>query len=164
MLGCEWNSEWEGRHFWWLKKGQGELDFDLRFPYCEWFYGDVKSDDVKKDVQGNLKESIDFLVKEKNGRLWYVAIAFTPEKDADHGYETTRWWNKQLGKVDRPLSYCTKMKYAINIKRMDIYEISADTIPYLKEYFPSPCAGKPRRPKYKIPNKMKEFLRIYERT
>jgi len=149
---------------WWSKKEQGELDFDLKFPYREWFYGDVKSDDVRKDVQGNLKESIDFLVKEKNGRLWYVAIAFTPEKDADHGYETTKWWNRQLDKFDKPLSYCKRMKYAIDIKRMDIYEISVDTIPYLKEYRPSPCGKIQRKPKYKIPSKMKEFLRIYERV
>ena len=71
---------------WWSKKGKGELDFDLRFPYCEWFFGDVKSDGKGKDVQGNLKDNVDFLVLEKGGRLWYVAIEFTPEKDSDHGY------------------------------------------------------------------------------
>lgn len=65
---------------WWSKKTQGELDFDLRFPYREWFYGGVKSDDTSKDVQGNLKESIDFLIKEKGGRLWYIAIEFTLKK------------------------------------------------------------------------------------
>lgn len=149
------------RVVWWSKKEQGELDFDLRFPYREWFYGDVKSDDVSKDVQGNLKESIDFLVKEKGGRLWYIAIEFTPEKDSDHGYETTKWWNTQLGKLDRLMSYSTRMKYSIEINRMEIFEITIDTLRYLKEYAVSPCAGKPRKLKYKIPNKMKEFLRIY---
>ena len=147
---------------WWAKKGRGELDFDLRFPSSEWFYGDVKSDAEKKPIQGNLKESVDLLVQEKHGRLWYVAIEFTPHRDADHDYVTTRWWNKQLGKVDKPLSYCSRMKYAIDVNRMDVYEINADTIPYLSVFYPSPCDGKPRRPKYKIPHKMKEFLRIYE--
>ena len=148
---------------WWSKKGKGELDFDLKFPYEEWFFGDVKSDGRGKDVQGNLKESIDFLVLEKGGRLWYVAIEFTPEKDSEHGYVTTKWWNRQLGKFDRLMSYCTRMKYAIDVNRMDVYEITRSTIPYLSVYQPSPCGGKDRKPKYKIPPRMKEFLRIYER-
>lgn len=38
----------------------------------------------------------------------------------------------------------------------------SDTIPYLSVYTPSPCKGKQRKPKYMIPHKMKEFLRIYE--
>ncbi len=149
---------------WWSKKDDGSLDFDLRFTYQEWFYGDVKSDACGKEVQGNLKSSIDFLVKEKCGRLWYVALEFTPESDADHGYVTTRWWNNALGKTDRSMSYCTRMKYSIDVNRMDVYEITKDTIPFLKEYRPSPCDGRARALKYKIPNKMKEFLRIYERT
>lgn len=52
---------------WWSKKGEDQLDFDLRFPYEDWFYGDMKSDAQKKDVQGNLKENIDFLVLEMVG-------------------------------------------------------------------------------------------------
>lgn len=149
---------------WWSKKGNGQLDFDLRFQYEEWFYGDMKSDANKKDVQGNLKQNIDFLVLEKGGRLWYIALDFTPEKDSDHDYVTTKWWNNKLGKFDKLMSYGSRMKYAIQIHKMDIYEITKNTIPYLGIYQPSPCDGKERRPKYKIPNKMKEFLRIYERT
>lgn len=147
---------------WWAKKGQGELDFDLCFSEDEWFYGDLKSDAAKKSVQGNLKDSVDLLVKEHRGRLWYVAIEFTPYRDVDHGYVTTKWWNQKLGKTDRPLSYGTRMKFAIDINRMDVYEINETTIPYLSVFYPSPCAGRQRRPKYKIPHKMKEFLRIYE--
>ena len=149
---------------WWAKKGANELDFDLRFPYCDWFYGDVKSDALNGSVQGNRKDSVDFLVREKGGRLWYVALGFTSEKDSEHDYVTTRWWNKQLGKVDRPMSYCSRMKYAIDVNRMDVYEINSDTIPYLKVIRPSDCNNRPRGLKYEIPHKMKEFLRIYERV
>ena len=149
---------------WWSKKGNGQLDFDLRFQYEEWFYGDMKSDAEKKDVQGNLKENIDFLVLEKGGRLWYIALDFTPEKDSDHDYVTTKWWNQKLGKVDNLMSYKNRMKYAIKIHRMDVYEITKNTIPHLEIYQPSPCDGKKRKPKYKIPHKVKEFLRIYTRT
>lgn len=149
---------------WWSKKQEGELDFDLRFPICEWFFGDVKSDAKGKAVQGNLKSSVDFLVRAKSGRLWYVAIEFTPDMDENHGYVTTRWWNERLGKTDRPLSYHKRMKYSIEVNRFDVYEITADTIRYLKVFTPSPCKGKPRQPKYKIPHKMKEFLRIYEQV
>ena len=101
---------------------------------------------------------------EKGGRLWYIALDFTPEKDSDHGYETTIWWNRKLGKVDRIMSYGKRMKYAIKINKLDIYEITRNTIPFLCIYQPSPCNGKERKPKYKIPNKMKEFLRIFEGT
>ena len=148
---------------WWSKKGNGQLDFDLRFPYEEWFYGDMKSDARERDVQGNLKDNIDFLVLEKGGRLWYIALDFTSEMDSEHNYVTTLWWNRKLEKFDRLMSYSKRMKYAIRINKMDIYEITRSTIPYLQEYQPSPCDGKERRPKYKIPHKMKEFLRIYER-
>lgn len=147
---------------WWSKKEEGQLDFDLRFPYEDWFYGDMKSDAEKKDVQGNVKENIDFLVQEKGGRLWYITLDFTPERDSDHGYMTTKWWNQKLGKHDNLMSYSKRMKYAIKIHKMDIYEITTSTIPYLKVYYPSPCGGKQRKPKYKIPHKVKEFLRIYE--
>jgi len=149
---------------WWSKKGKGDLDFDLRFPHCEWFYGDLKSDVEEKDVQGNLKENIDLLVTSKGGRLWYIAIEFSSDRDSDHEFETTRWWNKQLGKVDKPLSYCSRMKFAIVVNKMEVFEIRQETLQYLKVYQPSPVKGKPRKPKYKIPNKMKEYLRIYERV
>lgn len=149
---------------WWSKKGQGKLDFDLRFPYRKWFYGDVKSDAKDKDVQGNVKDNVDILVQQNNGRLWYIAIDFTPDRDANHGYTTTLWWNKRLGKTDKPMSYCKRMKYAITINRMDVYEITTNTIRFLDIYTPSPCAGKDRRPKYKIPSGMKEYLRIYQRA
>ena len=145
---------------WWSNKKKDALDFDLKFPQEEWFYGDVKSDGEKNNVQGNKKENIDFLVKEHGGRLWYIAFEFTPEKDSDYNYATTKWWNAKLGKQDL-LSYNKRMKYAITINRLDVYEITKASYPYLKEYFPSPVKGKPREPKYLIPNKMKEFLRIY---
>ena len=111
-----------GNIVWWSKKGNGQLDFDLRLTYEEWFYGDMKSDAEKNDVQGNLKENIDLLVLENGGRLWYIALNFTPERDSDHGYETTKWWNQKLGKVNNLMSYCKRMKYAIRIHKMDIYE------------------------------------------
>lgn len=147
---------------WWAKKGAGELDFDLRFPCAEWFFGDVKSHNAIYDILGNKKSNIDFLVRGKSGRLWYVAIEFTPEKDSLHNFETTKWWNTQLGKFDRLMSYSTKMKYSITINKMEVFEINSDTIQYLKVFYVSPCKGKPRQPKYKIPKRMKEFLRIYE--
>ncbi len=149
---------------WWSRKNRADLDFDLRFPYRKWFYGDVKSDSENGALQGNVKDNIDFLVQEKGGTLWYVALAFIPERDADHAYETTIWWNKQQNlqrKKKHDLMTCSKsMKFAINVTKMVIYQITRDTIPYLKIVFPSPVKGKPRRPKYNIPHKMKEFLRI----
>lgn len=146
---------------WWSSKNKDNLDFELRFPIEDWFYGDVKSDDEKKEIQGNKKSNIDFLIKEHDGRLWYMTFEFTPEKDSDHNFETTKWWNEKLGKTDL-MSYSSRMKYAINIMRFSVFEITKASFPYLKEYAVSPVNGKPRELKYKIPNKMKDFLRIYE--
>lgn len=146
---------------WWSSKKKGDLDFDLKFLIEDNFYGDVKSDDARKSVQGNKKSNIDILVKEKNGRLWYVVFEFLPEKDSEHNNETTIWWNKKLGK-ENLLSYATRMKYSITLQNLNVYEINQFAFKYLKEFYVSPCDGKPREAKYKIPNKMKEFLRIYQ--
>lgn len=154
---------------WWSSKKQGDLDFDLKFSTEENFYGDVKSDNVKKSVQGNKKSNIDILVKDKNGRLWYVVFEFTPEKDSEHNNETTIWWNTALNADKsvrkRPkdlLTYKERMKYSIHLNNLSVYEINQFAFKYLKVFYVSPCDGKPREPKYQIPNKMKEYLRIYQ--
>lgn len=54
------------------------------------------------------------------------------------------------------------MKYSISIERLCVYEITMASYPYLQEYAVSAVKGKPRELKYRIPNKMKEFLQIYE--
>lgn len=146
---------------WWSSKKKNDLDFDLKFLTEKYFYGDVKSDDAKKSVQGNKKSNIDILVKEKKGRLWYVVFEFTPEKDSMHENETTIWWNKKLEK-ENLLSYATRMKYSITFEGMNVYEINQFAFKYLKEFAVSPCNGKPRELKYRIPNAMKEYLRIYQ--
>ena len=148
---------------WWSSKKNGDLDFDLKFCTEENFYGDVKSDDAKKSVQGNKKSNIDILVKEKGGRLWYIVFEFSPEKDSKHGNKTTVWWNKKLGK-EKLHSYASRMKYSITFESMNVYEINQFAFKYLKEFEVSPCNGRPREKKYRIPNKMKEYLRIYQCT
>lgn len=154
---------------WWSSKKKDDLDFDLKFTTEENFYGDVKSDDAKKSVQGNKKSNIDILVKDKNGRLWYVVFEFTPEKDSEHENETTIWWNtalnadKSVRKKPKDLfTYKERMKYAIHLNNLSVYEINQFAFKYLKVFYVSPCDGKPREPKYQIPNKMKEYLRIYQ--
>lgn len=146
---------------WWSSKKKNDLDFDLKFHTEDNFYGDIKSDDARKSVQGNKKSNIDMLVKEKNGRLWYVVFEFLPEKDSEHNNETTIWWNKKLGK-EKLLSYASRMKYSITLQNLNVYEINQFAFKYLNDYSVSPCDEKPREAKYKIPNKMKEFLRIYQ--
>lgn len=146
---------------WWSSKKKDELDFDLKFLTEENFYGDVKSDNAAKSVQGNKKSNIDILVKDKKGRLWYVVFEFLPEKDSEHNNETTIWWNKKLGK-DKLLSYASRMKHSITFDNMSVYEINQFAFKYLKEFEVSPCNGKPREKKYRIPNNMKEYLRIYQ--
>ena len=93
--------------------------------------------------------------------MWYVVFEFVPEKDSEHEHQTTMWWNKKLGKSN-VLSYATRMKYAISLRHLSVYEINQFAFKYLKEFAVSPCAGKPRELKYRIPHAMKEYLRIYQ--
>lgn len=156
----------DGAIEWWSKKEDNALDFDLKFHTDENFYGDVKSDNIKNAVQGNKKSNIDILVKEKNGRLWYVVFEFTPERDVNHEKQVTQWWathkDNKTKPGHNPMTVAPRMKYSITFEQMNIYEINQFAFKYLKEFEVSPCDGKPREPKYQIPNKMKEFLRIYQ--
>ncbi len=146
---------------WWSSKRKESLDFDLKFLTEENFYGDIKADDAQKNIQGNKKSNIDFLIKEQKGRLWYIVFEFTPDKDSNHQFVTTKWWNTKLQKRNL-LSYSTRMKFSIVFENMNVYEINSNTLKYLKEYSVSPCQGKSREVKYKIPNKIKKFLKIYQ--
>ena len=151
---------------WWSKKKKGELDFDLKIHTTPNFYGDIKSDNAKKNVQGNKKENVDFLVKKQNGRLWYIVFEYSPQRDVNHGKKTTIWWSchKDNNKEEEKnsLSVAIRMKYSITFENMSVYEINQNSFKYLKEYNVSSCNGKERKVKYQIPNKMKDFLRIYQ--
>lgn len=150
---------------WWSKKTDDVLDFDLKFHTEENFYGDVKSDNVKGVLQGNKRSNIDILVKERNGRLWYVVFEFIPERDIKHGKQVTLWWaahkdNKTKPGHD-PMKVLPRMKYSITIESMSVYEISQFTFKYIEKSKASPVNGTERN-KYQIPHKMKEYLRIYQ--
>lgn len=150
---------------WWSKKTDDALDFDLRFHTKENFYGDVKSDNIKNAVQGNKRNNIDILIKERNGRLWYIVFEFIPERDINHHKQVTLWWlahkdNKPKQGHD-PMKILPRMKYSITIQNMCIYEINQFTFKYIGETEATPINGT-KREKYQIPNKMKEFLRIYQ--
>ncbi|MBD5404365.1 MAG: hypothetical protein HDR55_05185 [Treponema sp.] len=54
------------------------------------------------------------------------------------------------------------MKHSITFENMSVYEINQFAFKYLKEFEVSPCNGKSREKKYRIPNNMKEYLRIYQ--
>lgn len=151
---------------WWSSKKKTDLDFDLKFHTEENFYGDVKSDNEKNAVQGNKQENIDILIQERNGRLWYIVFEYTPEKDIDHDKQVTIWWAQHKDNITKPghdpMKVARRMKYSITLNHMCVYEINQISSKYLTDYNVSPVKTKDRKPKYEIPNKMKEFLRIYQ--
>ncbi len=150
---------------WWSSKKKTDLDFDLKFHTEENFYGDVKSDNIKNDIQGNQRKNIDILINERNGRLWYVVFEFTPERDINHEKQVTIWWAQHKDNKTKeghdPMKVAPRMKYSITIEQMNVYEINKIYFDYLDKTDASPIKGKSRL-KYGIPNKMKEFLQIYQ--
>jgi DNA (cytosine-5)-methyltransferase 1 len=181
-----WQNHWEGFYTeflfkkyldehptqllkWWSKKGKQQVDLDLCFDEGKWFFGDMKTDRVAGEIQGNKQSTILRVVKDNHGRVWYVVIGFTSEMDVDHDGVTTHWWNahkppKSSKKPVSPDECLSLMKYSIHINQIEVFDINELTLPYMTQFAVSPCGGKAREPKLKITRTAKDFFRIYEKS
>ncbi|MCF0158952.1 MAG: hypothetical protein HUJ83_10640 [Veillonella sp.] len=127
-----------------------KLDFDLWFPLAD-FYGDLKASDIKETKAiGNDQETFCECIN-RYGRFWYVIYEHETEKDSDHDYEATLFWNKMLGKDDS-MSYCTRMKHSVNFKKMFIIEINRINFYEILSSFNQgrQPSGEKRNPKFTI--------------
>lgn len=102
-------------------KVAGGIDLDLYFPREE-CYGDLKAHSSgSSGIPGN-----DFMTVERvldTGKLYYVVCFHDTQKDKEFDFEVTRYWNHKLNKTN-PLSYGTRMKHSIQLKRYAILEIN----------------------------------------
>lgn len=100
---------------------KGEIDLDLKFPQLG-FYGDLKAHSISSGgIQGNDYETIMELLETQS--VYYIVANHETEKDRDHGYVVTKYWNEQQNKKDL-MSYSNKMKYSIKLKSYYILELN----------------------------------------
>jgi hypothetical protein len=161
--GILWNSD---------KKKTG-IDLDLRFPKIDWFFGDLKTDNIDNDVLGNDEKTLDIVIEQHQGKIWYVALRFSKEKDSDHNFEVTKLWDSlrggkyaASGYKDISDRYGKKMKYSITIKSAQILNIDESTYEILKQHPFNQGKNSdehPRYPKIKINDEIAEAITIYQR-
>ncbi len=132
-------------------KRKGAIDLDLFFPQLGVF-GDLKAHSLNTDgVQGNDYDTIMDLLEKQS--IYYIVVNHETEKDKDHNYIVTEFWNKEQEKDDLR-SYSNKMKYSVKIKSYYILELNKYNKKYLKIYHQGINSdGKPRNPKIMISSK-----------
>ena len=132
------------------KKKSG-IDLDLMFPSLG-LYGDLKAHSVTSSgIQGNDYDTIMSLIDKQS--VYYVVANHYTEKDKEHNYVVTKFWNEAQGKDDL-MSYANKMKYSVKISSYSILELNKYNKKYICIYKQGKNSnGKPREPKINIKNK-----------
>ena len=127
---------------------KGEVDLDLKFPQLG-FYGDLKAHSISSGgIQGNDYETIMKLLDTQS--VYYVVANHETEKDKDHDYVVTKYWNEQQNKKNL-MSYSSKMKYSIKLKSYYILELNKYNKKYIDVFNQGKNSdGSPRNPKISI--------------
>lgn len=154
---------------WCNDKTRNGIDFDLKFPEIPWGYGDLKSDGINNEIQGNSFDTFDKVILEHSGKVYYIVCFYKFERDKDHGYKVTRYWNQFR---DKPYEteeeiqnrYGRRMKYSVTPVEIRILAIDAISYAILKKdpfYQGVNSDGRPREPKLKIDKKLIENLTVH---
>ena len=157
---------------WHADKTEGGIDLDIKFTDKDWVYGDLKADQIGHDIQGNAFEPLDKVIKEHDGVVYYVCCLFKSEKDSQHGYQVTRFWNTlrdepYTSEDDIRNRYGKQMKFSITPKRICVLKIDAIIYDILKR---NPFTqglnsdGNERKPKLKVDKDMIEALTVFSST
>lgn len=148
-------------------KARASLDFDLAF--SSGFLGDLKTHEISSAaILGNDLASVSAAL-ERDGRLWYVIVSHSSEKDRDKGFALTRYWNKLLserkGSQKDELSYGQKMKHAADLKEVLVAEINLANRKHLKTFSQGMNSnGTPRAIKAMISKRDMDDFVIYRRA
>ena len=154
---------------WHSDKSDDGVDLDVKFPKFEWTYGDLKADQINHDILGNSFESLDAVIKDNNGIVYYICCLYKAEKDSDHNYQVTRYWNTlrdepYTSEEDIKSRYGKRMKYSVTPKKLCVLKIDSLTYELLKK---NPFAqgvnsdGNERKPKLKVNKDMITALSIF---
>lgn len=154
---------------WHADRSDSGIDLDIKFTDYEWVFGDLKADQINHDILGNSFETLDTVIKDKDGIVYYICCLYKAEKDSDHQYEVTRFWNTLR---DNPYDseddirnrYGKRMKYAVEPKKLCVLKIDQITYELLKR---NPFAqglnsdGNERKPKLKVSKDMINALSVF---
>lgn len=153
-------------------KKKGEIDLDLKFIGSSWTYGDLKADQIDNDILGNSLECLDKVIRDNHGTVYYICCFYRAEKDSQHNYEVSRYWNdnvrdekKRYGSLEElKQRYGKKMKFSVKPQLISILKIDGIIYEILRK---NPFAqgvnsdGNDRKPKLKVQKDMIEALTIY---
>lgn len=156
---------------WNADKTKNGIDLDIVFPKLNWVYGDLKADQIDEDILGNAFDAFDKVVKENNGTVYYICALYSAEKDSNHNYEVSLFWNslrdedKAYKNIDDLKRRAGKaMKYSTKLESVNILKIDKDVYEILKQ---NPFKqgknsdGKERKEKLKIKKDMISALSVY---
>ena len=135
----------------------GGVDLDLKFPQLG-FYGDLKAHSISTNgIQGNDYNTIMKLLETQS--IYYIVANHETERDRDHGYVVTKYWNTAQKKEDL-MSYSSRMKFCVNIKSYYILELNKYNKQYIDIYNQGRNSdGHSRNPKISISmNNLSNFL------
>lgn len=154
------------------KKDSG-IDLDIKFNNKEWTYGDLKAHQLDSSILGNSFDSFDAVISH-GGTVYYICCVYKAEKDSDHDYQVTKYWDQLRGGKykendysDIENGYGKRMKYSVTPHHLEVLKIDDVTYSILKK---SPFAqglnsnGTERKPKLQIKKDMIEALTIYTKT
>jgi len=103
------------------RKKNIDIDLDLFMPKMN-AYGDLKMHSTASGaIQGNDFQTVERIITDS--KIWYIVCEHDTDKDKNHDYSVTKYWNNSLLKEDT-MSYGDKMKYCIDIERYYILEIN----------------------------------------
>lgn len=158
----EWNED----------KSENGIDLDLIFPKQKWVYGDAKADQINEDILGNDFDAFEKVITEHNGTVYYICALYNAEKDSDHGYQVSQYWNslrdanKAYTSIDELKKRAGKsMKYSVKMQSINVLKIDKDAYEILKEtpFFQGVNSnGKPRAPKLKVKKDMIAAMSVIE--
>lgn len=143
-------------------KNKKKYSIDLDVKFKSGFYGDLKThSDKSSAILGNDQETI-FKILKEDKKFWYIVLNHSPIMDSLYEYEVTKFWNLKQGKKDL-MSYSSKMKHTLILKKLEILEINDYNKKYLDEFKQGKNSnGNSRNSKVKINSKLIHNFRIYE--
>ena len=154
---------------WHADRTNNGIDLDVKFDDYDWVYGDLKADQINHDILGNSFDTLDAVIKDNDGTVYYICCLYKAEKDSDHGYEVTRFWNTLRdvpydNEDDIRNRYGKRMKFSVEPRRLCVLKIDQITYELLKR---NPfnqglnSDGNERKPKLKVTKDMINALSVF---
>ena len=157
---------------WYGSKKKGDIDLDIKFKDFDWIYGDLKADQINHDILGNSFDCLDTVIKDNKGIVYYICCLYKSEKDSDHQYEVSRYWNEHIREESKKYDsidelkkrYGKRMKYSVKPQILCVLKIDEIIYEILKK---KPFIqginsdGTDRKPKLKVNKDMINALTVY---